>query len=95
MRLLGEERDARICVVTLNAAPLRAVPTAGFPSLAMAKIGGGRQNPAQCSLPRRVEAPALAMGISIVMMSMYSTKVTFDFVFRERNARIGFTPCQV
>ena len=96
MRLLGEERDAPICVVTLNAAPLPAAPTAGFPSLAMAKISGGwRQNPAQCSLPRRVEAPALAMGISMVMMSMYSTKVTFDFVFRERNARIGFTPCQV
>ena len=40
MRLLGEERDAPVCVVTLNAAPLRAVPTAGFPSLAMAKISG-------------------------------------------------------
>jgi hypothetical protein len=50
MRLLGEERDARICVVTLNAAPLRAVPTAGFPSLAMAKIGGGATEPRSMQL---------------------------------------------
>ena len=99
MRLRSEGREAPICVAPLNAPPLPAAQTAIFPCLATAKNGRSwRQSLAQCSLSKRVDAPALAIGISIVTMSMYSTRVTFDFVFRparERNARIGFAPCQI